>query len=206
MPKGLLGKKVGMTQIFDEDGAAVAVTVVEAGPCVVVQQKTAQSDGYEALQVGYEDISYARSNAPNTGHFESKGVSPKKHQGEFPLEEGDDYSPGDELTVEIFNAGERVDIRATTKGKGFAGVMKRHGMHGGPASHGSKVHRTPQSAGATDAQRVFPGQKMPGQMGNRNVTVENLEIVDIDPERNVLLIKGAVPGANGSLLKIEKAG
>lgn len=206
MPTGLLGKKVGMTQIFDDDGAAVAVTVIEAGPCVVVQQKSEQSDGYEALQLGYEDVSYARSNAPNTGHFESKGISPKKYQGEFPLEEGDEYSPGDELTVEIFNAGDRVDIRGTTKGKGFAGVMKRHGMHGGPASHGSKVHRTPQSAGATDAQRVFPGQKMPGQMGNRNVTIENLEIIDIDPERNVLLIRGAVPGGNRSLLKIEKAG
>ena len=206
MPKGLLGKKVGMTQIFDDDGAAVAVTVVEAGPCVVVQQKTEESDGYEALQVGYEDISYARSNAPNTGHFESRGISPKKYQGEFPVEQDDEYDPGDELTVEIFGTGQRVDIRGTTKGKGFAGVMKRHGMSGGPASHGSKVHRTPQSAGATDAQRVFPGQKMPGQMGNRAVTIKNLEIIDVDPDRNVLLIRGAVPGANGSLLRIEKSG
>jgi large subunit ribosomal protein L3 len=195
-----------MTQIFDEDGAAVAVTVIEAGPCVVVQHKTDETDGYEALQVGYEDISYSRSNAPNTGHFESKGISPKKYQSEFSVSADDELSPGDELTVEIFEIGQLVDVRGTTKGKGFAGVVKRHGMHGGPASHGSKVHRTPQSAGATDAQRVFPGQKMPGQMGNVNVTNKNLEIVDIDPERNVLLIKGSVPGANGSLLKIEKAG
>ncbi|MFO7948181.1 MAG: 50S ribosomal protein L3 [Armatimonadota bacterium] len=205
MPAGLLGKKVGMTQIFGDDGAAVAVTVVEAGPCVVVAHKTVDSDGYEAVQLGYEDVSYARANAPTIGHFESKGISPKKYQREFGVLEDEELEPGDELTVDIFEVGELVNIRGTSKGKGFAGVMKRHGMRGGPASHGSKVHRTPMSAGATDAQRVFPGQRMPGQMGNANVTTQNLEIVGIDHERNVLLIKGSVPGANGSLLKIEKA-
>jgi len=203
MPIGMLGKKIGMTRIFDADGRAVAVTVIEAGPCVVVQRKTVDVDGYEAVQLGFEDRSYARTNSPMTGHFESKGVSPKKHLQEFELTKGEDVSPGDEITVEMFEAGQIVNVIGVTKGKGFAGAMKRHGFHGGPASHGSKVHRAPMSAGATDAARVFPGQRMPGHMGHVQRKIKNLRVVEVDPENNMLVVKGAIPGPNGAVVAIE---
>ena len=199
----MLGKKIGMTRIFDADGRAVAVTVIEAGPCVVVQRKTVDVDGYEAVQLGFEDRSYARTNSPMTGHFESKGVSPKKHLQEFELTKGEDVSPGDEITVEMFEAGQIVNVIGVTKGKGFAGAMKRHGFHGGPASHGSKVHRAPMSAGATDAARVFPGQRMPGHMGHVQRKIKNLRVVEVDPENNMLVVKGAIPGPNGAVVAIE---
>lgn len=203
MPIGMLGKKIGMTRIFDADGRAVAVTVIEAGPCVVVQRKTVDVDGYEAVQLGFEDRSYARTNSPMTGHFESKGVSPKKHLQEFELAKGEDVSPGDEITVEMFEPGQIVNVIGITKGKGFAGAMKRHGFHGGPASHGSKVHRAPMSAGATDAARVFPGQRMPGHMGHVQRKIKNLRVVEVDPENNMLVVKGAIPGPNGAVVAIE---
>ena len=199
----MLGKKIGMTRIFDADGRAVAVTVIEAGPCVVVQRKTVDVDGYEAVQLGFEDRSYARTNSPMTGHFESKGVSPKKHLQEFELAKGEDVSPGDEITVEMFEPGQIVNVIGVTKGKGFAGAMKRHGFHGGPASHGSKVHRAPMSAGATDAARVFPGQRMPGHMGHAQRKIKNLRVVEVDPENNMLVVKGAIPGPNGAVVAIE---
>ncbi len=192
-----------MTRIFTEDGQVVPVTVIKAGPCVVVQRKTTERDGYEAVQVGYEPRKRRRTNSPMTGHFESRGIAPQKHLREFRLGTGDEYEEGQELTVEVFTEGELVDVSATSKGRGFAGVIKRHGFHGGPASHGSKVHRQPQSAGATDAQRVFPGQGMPGHMGNERVTIRGLKVVGVDTDDNLLLVKGSVPGPKGGLVEIR---
>ena len=203
MPVGLLGKKVGMTRIFTEQGQAVPVTVIKAGPCLVVQRKTVARDGYEAIQIGYEERKRRRTNSPMTGHFESRGLAPQKYLHEFRLSAGEEYEEGQELTVELFTEGQIVDVTATSKGRGFAGVIKRHGFHGGPASHGSEVHRTPQSAGATDAQRVFPGQRMPGHMGNERVTTRGLTVAGVDPDDNLLLIKGSVPGAKGGLVEIR---
>jgi large subunit ribosomal protein L3 len=205
MPAAMLGTKVGMTRIYDENGQAIAVTVVQAGPCVVVQRKTTESDGYEAVQLGYGERKRSRTNAPLSGHFESRGMTPKKHLREFRVGAESEYASGDEVTVAVFAVGQTVSVTGVTKGKGFAGAMKRHGFHGGPASHGSKVHRAPMSAGATDAARVFPGQRMPGRMGGNTCKVKNLEVVDIDTESHVLVIKGAVPGANGSVVAIESS-
>ena len=194
---------MGMTRIFDEHGLAIAVTVVQAGPCAVVQRKTTDTDGYEAVQVGYGERKRSRVNAPLGGHFESRGISPKKHLREFRVDAENESASGDEITVEAFEIGEAVSVTGVTKGKGFAGVIKRHGFHGGPASHGSKVHRSPMSAGATDAARVFPGQGMPGRMGGVTCKVKGLKIVDIDAENHVLVIRGAIPGPNGSVVVIE---
>lgn len=206
MPTGLLGRKVGMTRIFDDTGNAVPVTVVQAGPCVVVQRRTAERDGYEAVQVGFEEQRRSRVNEPMTGHFASKKVEPHKTLREFGLVGDEDPQPGDSVTVAIFAEGQIVDVSGTTKGRGFQGGVKRHGFRGGPASHGSKVHRAPQSAGATDAQRVFKGKRSPGHMGAAKRTVRGLRVVRVDPERNLLLIKGAVPGPNGGLLTIKPRG
>ncbi|MCD6360589.1 MAG: 50S ribosomal protein L3 [Armatimonadetes bacterium] len=203
MPTGLLGRKVGMTRIFDEAGNAVPVTVVQAGPCVVVQRKTADKDGYDAVQMGFEEQKRSRVNEPMMGHFASRNIEPQKTLREFRLMGDEDPQPGDVVTVEMFEEGQVVDVSGTTKGRGFAGGMKRHGFKGGPASHGSKVHRTPQSAGATDAQRVFKGKRSPGHMGSVKRTVRGLQVVKVDAERNLLLIKGAVPGPNGGLLTIR---
>jgi len=203
MAVGILGRKVGMTRVFDEDGQAVVATVVQAGPCVVVQRKTDETDGYEAVQVGFEDRKLSRTNAPMTGHFEKKGISPKKHLGEFRVSADDEHASGDEITVEIFEAGQLVSVSGITKGKGFAGVVKRHGFHGGPASHGSKVHRAPMSAGATDAARTFPGQRMPGRLGGVRCKIKNLKIIDVDPDNNVLVISGSIPGPNGGVVAIQ---
>jgi len=205
MPVGLLGKKIGMTRIFTEEGKAVPVTVVQAGPCTVVQRKTGQIDGYDAVQVGFERRSRHRTNSPMSGHFESRGITPLKYLTEFRVGAEEEYAEGQELTVELFKAGERVDVTGRSKGRGFAGVMKRYGFHGGPASHGSKVHRTLQSAGATDAQRIFAGTRMPGRMGHKRATVQGLTVVSVDVEENVLLIKGGVPGPNGGLVIIRPA-
>ncbi len=203
MPTGLLGKKVGMTRIFDESGNAIPVTVVQAGPCVVVQRKTTERDGYEAVQLGFEQVPRSRLNQPTLGHFLSRNVEPHRYVREFGVKPGEDLEPGTTVTVEIFSEGQLVDVTGTSKGRGFAGAMRRYGFRGGPASHGSKVHRTPQSAGATDAQRVFPGKRGPGHMGAARCTVKGLEIVRVDTERNVLLLKGAVPGPRGGLLEIK---
>jgi len=201
MRRTLMGKKIGMTRVFEESGKEIAVTVIEAGPCTVVQRKTLQTDGYEAIQVGLGERKRSRTNSPLTGHFESRGISPKQHLREIGLDPGDDYKPGDQLTVSMFKAGEIVDVTATSKGKGFAGGMKRHGFKGGPATHGSKVHRAPQSSGATDAARVFKGVRKPGQMGNVQVTTRGLTVVDVDTESNLLVLKGSVPGgSNGRVI------
>lgn len=203
MPVGLLGKKIGMTRIFAENGRAVPVTVVAAGPCTVVQRKTVATDGYEAVQLGFLRRSRRRTNSPLTGHFESRGLAPLKHLVEFRVAPDEDCQPGQEITVNMFHPGDEVEVTGRSKGRGFAGVMKRYGFHGGPASHGSKVHRSLQSAGATDAQRVFAGTRMPGHMGNERVTVKGLRVVEVDEDNNLLLIKGAVPGPNGGLLSIR---
>ena len=179
------------------------MTVVQAGPCTVVQRKTVANDGYEAVQLGFERRSRRRTNSPLTGHFESRGISPLKHLAEFRVSAAEEYEEGQEITVELFSEGQFVDVVGKSKGRGFAGVMKRYGFHGGPASHGSKVHRSLQSAGATDAQRIFPGTRMPGHMGNKRVTVKGLTIVAVDEERALLLIKGGVPGPRGGLLMIH---
>lgn len=203
MPVGLLGKKLGMTRVFSPQGESVPVTVIEAGPCVVIQRKTVARDGYEAVQIGYEERARARTNQPETGHFERHGVSPKKHLKEWRLEAEEDYQERQELTVAMFSEGQIVDILAKSKGRGFAGGMKRHGFHGGPAQHGSKVHRSPMSGGATDAARVFPGKRGPGHMGAEQVTARGLNVVRVDPERNLILVRGSVPGATGGLIAVR---
>lgn len=206
MPTGLLGKKVGMTRVFDDRGNAIPVTVVEAGPCVVVQRRTQERDGYEAVQLGFEPIPYPyrKANQPILGHFMTRGVEPHRHLREFGVSGDEELEAGAEVTVEIFEEGEMVEVTGTSKGRGFAGAMKRHGFKGGPASHGSKVHRTPQSAGATTPQRVFKGKRGPGQMGAARTTTGGLAVVKVDPERNVLLIRGSIPGPNGGLLEIKR--
>jgi large subunit ribosomal protein L3 len=203
MPVAILGKKVGMTRIFDEAGRVVPVTAIVAGPCVVVQRKTAERDGYEAIQVGYGERKRSRTNSPLTGHFRSKNIAPKRYLREFLVQAEEQYAPGDEIRVDIFSKGQTVNIQGTSKGKGFPGGMKRYHFKGGPMEHGaSKIHRKPMSAGATDAARVFPGKRSPGHMGAATVTVKGLTIVDIDTDQNLLLIRGAVPGANGGVVAV----
>ena len=204
--KTLLGKKIGMTQIFNENGAVVPVTVIEAGPEVVTQVKTVETDGYNAVQVGYEEQKAHRLNKPETGHFEKCGVAPKKHLAEFRVEDGETYEVGQEITVADFEAGKKVDVTGTSKGKGTQGNIKRHGHHRGPMTHGSKHKRLAGAlAGATYPSRVFKGNKSPGRMGRETVTVQNVELVKIDTDRNLLLVKGAVPGGKGSLVRVRYA-
>ncbi len=205
MVNGLLGKKVGMTQIFDAEGRVVPVTVVSVEPNVVSQVKTVDKDGYSAAQLAFLDVKVNRLTRPEQGHLAAAGVQPKKFLREFDIQDGQTVSVGDEIKADLFEVGEKVQIAGTSKGKGFAGVMKRHGFHGGEMTHGSMIHRKPMSAGATDAARVFKGTKRPGHMGNERVTQQGLRIVQVDLDRNLLLIKGAVPGANGGLLLIQKA-
>lgn len=204
MKKGILGKKHGMTQIFDEKGEVIPVTVIEAGPCVVVQKKTVEKDGYNAIQVGFGDVSEKKLNKPLLGHFKKAGVSPKRYLREFRLDDISGYEVGAEIKVDIFKPGDRVDVTGISKGKGFAGVIKRYGARRGPMSHGSKYHRRVGSMGATtDPGRTFKGKKMPGRMGSDRVTIQNLEVVKVDPELNLLVVKGSVPGPKGSLLIIR---
>jgi large subunit ribosomal protein L3 len=205
MVKSILGKKVGMTQIFDERGRAVPVTVIEAGPLVVTQKKTVERDGYEAVQVGYGDIKQQRLNKPEQGHLAKHSLPPKRTLREIRMEGTGDLEVGAAITVEAFNPGDLVDVIGTSKGKGFAGVVKRYHWHGADMTHGSMIHRKPQSAGATDAARIFKNTGRPGRMGNERVTVKRLRIVRTYPERNVILIRGAVPGPNGGLLTIREA-
>ncbi len=205
MPAGLLGKKLGMTRVFDEAGRALAVTVVQAGPCVVVQRRRTATDGYEAIQVGFGDLPLRKSNMPMTGHFKAHRSNPKRYLREFRLEADEAYEEGQELTVKLFEPGQSIEVTGWSKGRGFAGGMKRHGFRGGPATHGSKVHRTPQSAGATDAARVFPGKRSPGHMGNERVTIKGLRVIEVDPERHLILIRGAIPGPRGGLVIIRPA-
>ena len=232
--KMIMGRKVGMTQLFAEDGKAVPVTVLEVGPCYVVQKRTMERDGYEAIQVGYlpyndrdvsrvEDLAELHANRKESkdksavqsstkgksklnlatfGHFKRANLAPLRHLKEFRVTTPDSYTEGMEITAEIFEAGEKVNVSGTSKGRGFAGVVKRYGFHGGKATHGSMHHRKPASAGATDAARVFAGTKRPGHMGAEKVTTKGLTIVKADKEKNMLVVKGAVPGPNGGLVTI----
>jgi large subunit ribosomal protein L3 len=205
---GLLGKKIGMTQIFsEEDGSVLPVTLIEAGPCLVVQKKTVETDGYDALQLGFEDIKESKLTKPLLGHFKKANITPKRLLKEFRIEEGiDKYNVGQTLTVEIFKEGEFVDVTGTSKGRGFAGVIKRWDFRGGPGSHGSTRHRAPGSIGQSSfPSRVFKGMKMAGRMGNEKVTVQNLKIVKLDPSKNLLVVKGAIAGRNGGLVIVRKA-
>lgn len=205
MKKAILGRKVGMTQIFDETGKVIPVTVIEAGPCTVAQIKTVETDGYDAVQIGFVDVKESKLNKPEAGHFAKAKLSPKKHLREFRLSDVS-YNVGDEIKADVFAAGEMVDIQGKTKGKGFQGVIKRHGQHRGPMGHGSMYHRRPGSMGPTSTPgRVFKGKKLPGHMGAQTVTIQNLEVVRVDLDKNVILVKGSVPGAKGAILKIKDA-
>ena len=205
MKKAILGKKIGMTQIFDEKGAAIPVTVVEAGPCTVVQVKTKDADGYEAIQLGFGEVKEKKLVRPVKGHFTKANVEPKKHLREFRLEEIS-YNVGDEIKADIFAAGETVDVTGTSKGKGFQGVIKRHGQSRGPMGHGSMYHRRPGSMGSTSTPgRVFKGKNLPGHMGMETVTIQNLEVVRVDLDKNIILVKGSVPGNKGAILKIRNS-
>ena len=204
MKKAILSKKVGMTQIFNEAGELVPVTVLQAGPCVVTQVKTTENDGYEAVQVGFEDIREKLVNKPVKGMFDKAGVSYKRYVREFKLE--GEYSVKDEIKVDVFEAGDKIDATAIAKGKGFQGAIKRHGQSRGPMAHGSKYHRHAGSNGSCSTpSRVFKGKKMPGHMGGKKVTTQNLEVVRVDAEKNLLLVKGAVPGPKKSLVTIKES-
>nr|WP_120167043.1 50S ribosomal protein L3 [Thermohalobacter berrensis] len=204
--KGILGKKIGMTQIFRENGEVVPVTVIEAGPVTVVQKKTEEKEGYNSVQVGFEDAKEKKVNKPLKGHFDKSGVNYKKHLTEFRVDNPDDYEVGQEIKADVFEEGDKVDVTGISKGKGFQGAIKRHGQSRGPETHGSKYHRRPGSMGASaDPSRVFKGKKLPGHMGHEKVTVANLEVVKVDTERNLLLVKGAVPGPKGGLLTIKES-
>lgn len=203
---GLIGKKIGMSRIFQESGAAVSVTVVEAGPCPVVQVKTEDSDGYRAVQLGFGAQKEKRTAKAESGHAAKVGLDAAPAiLREFAVAEGEEFEPGQELTVELFEEGERVKVTGTSKGRGFQGVVKRHGFAGRPASHGHSMSRTPGSIGpGTDPSRVIKGKKLPGRMGGKRATIRNLEVVKIDPERNLLFLKGSVPGARNSYVLIRK--
>ena len=206
MKKGIIGKKIGMTQIFDEKGNVVPVTVIEATPNVVAQVKTVETDGYNSIQLGYGEVKDKHINKPEKGHFTKAGLAAKKHLREFRVEDVENYKVGDEVKADIFEAGEKIDVQGTTKGKGFQGVIKRHGQHRGPMGHGSMYHRRPGSMGSTSTPgRVFKGKKLPGHMGRVTVTIQNLDVVRVDMDKNVILVKGSVPGAKGSILKIKSA-
>jgi large subunit ribosomal protein L3 len=203
--KNMIGKKVGMTQIFKEDGQVIPVTVVEAGPLIVVQKKTIESDGYDAIQVGFQEIKERRANKPAKGHFDKADLEYKKYLREFKVSNPDDYEIGQEIKADAFAEGDMIDVTGTSKGKGTQGVIKRHGFGRGRETHGSKFHRAPggMSAG-TYPGRVFKGHKMAGRMGNERVTVQNLEVVRVDADKNLLLIKGAIPGPKKGLVIIKE--
>ncbi len=202
--EGLLGKKVGMTQLFSPDGEAIPVTVVEAGPCLVVQRKSQERDGYSAIQLAYEPLKRGRANKPRAGHFAKAGLEPWRFLREFSLGPEDELQPGAELNVTIFSPGDRVDVSGISKGRGFAGVIKRHGFAGGPGGHGSMFNRAPGSIGASAfPSRVFKGTRLPGHMGAERVTVQSLRVVEVIPERNLLLLHGAVPGPRNGLLEVR---
>ena len=203
MKKAILGKKVGMTQVFTKEGLAVPVTVVETGPCFVVQKKTVERDGYGAIQVGFGEKRERLFTKPAKGHFSKAGVRPLRFLKELRIEDWDSYQVGQEIKADLFSAGEKVDVVGTSKGKGFAGAIKRHNFHRGPMAHGSKYHRRPGSLGAKGPARVYKGRKLPGHLGAARVTVQNLEVVRVDADRNLLAIKGAIPGPRGGLVMIK---
>ena len=205
MKKAILATKVGMTQIFNENGALVPVTVLQAGPCVVTQVKTAENDGYKAVQVGFVDKREKLVNKPQKGHFDKAGVSGKRFVREFRFENAEEYSVKDEIKADIFAAGDKIDATAISKGKGFQGAIKRHGQSRGPMAHGSKFHRHQGSNGAcSDPSKVFKGKGMPGHMGSKRITIQNLEVVRIDAENNLILVKGAVPGPKKALVTLKE--
>ena len=206
MNKGIIGKKIGMTQIFDEKGNVIPVTVIETAGNVVAQVKTVETDGYNAIQLGYGEIKDKHINKPETGHFAKAKLANKKHLREFRMDSVEEYKVGDEVKADIFTAGEKIDVQGTSKGKGFQGVIKRHGQSRGPMGHGSMYHRRPGSMGSTSTPgRVFKGKKLPGHMGRITITIQNLDVVRVDMDKNVILLKGSVPGAKGSILKIKSA-
>lgn len=207
MNKAIIGKKVGMTQIFDETGKVIPVTLIEAGPCVVLQKKTAEKDGYEAVQLGYEDIAERKLSQPELGHLKKAGEARKKHLKEFKLDQAADMNVGDEITVETFEEGDRVDVTGTSKGKGFAGVIKRHGAQRTPMTHGGgPVHRHAGSMGSsTDPSRIFKGKIGAGHMGHEQVTVLNLDVVNVDTELSIIAVRGAIPGPKGSVVYLRNS-
>ncbi len=205
MAKGILGKKLGMTQIFNTEGAAVPVTVIEAGPCVVVQHKTAENDGYTAIQVAFGEKKEKTVTKPIKGHFAKVNLKPRRYLREFRVAEGEMTAIGEEIKADLFSEGQFVDVIGTSKGKGYAGAIKRWNFNRGPMRHGSMYHRRPGALNATDPARVFKGRRLPGRMGNEQVTVHNLQVVKVDPERNLLLVEGAVPGIRGALVVVREA-
>lgn len=204
MKKAILGKKVGMTQIFSKEGKAIPVTVIQAGPNVVVQKKTVENDGYSSIQVGYQDKDEKKVNKPMKGHFAKAKVATKRYLRELRVENAESFEIGQEIKADVFAEGDKVDVSGVSKGKGTAGTIKRFNAHRGPMRHGSKFHRAPGSMGASsDPSRTFKGKKLPGRMGNENTTVQNLEVVKVDAEKNYILVKGGVPGIRGSLVMIK---
>lgn len=205
MKKAILGKKIGMTQSFDEAGNVVPVTVLEAGPCPVLQKKTVASDGYDAIQVGFGQQKEQRLSNPERGHFKKANVAPCLRVAELRLQNVDGYEVGQVLGVDLFQIGDRVDVAGISKGKGTAGSIKRHNQRRGPMAHGSRYHRGPGSLGAVGPAKIFKGRPLPGRMGAERVTVQNLEIIKIDTERNLLLVKGSIPGIRGSIVRIKNS-
>lgn len=205
MKKAILARKEGMTQIFDDSGRVIPVTVLKAGPCKVIMKRTADRDGYEAVQVGFEEKKLSRVNKPERGHFDGAQAAPTRVLKEFRLENTDEYEPGQEITSDIFAAGDKVDISGISKGKGFTGSIKRHNQSTGPKTHGSHYYRGPGTLGPMEPSKVFKGRPLPGRMGGKTSTILNLEVVDVDPDNNVLLVKGAVPGHRGTLLEVRES-
>lgn len=205
MNKAIIGKKVGMTQIFDEKGTVIPVTVIEAGPCVIAQIKNAETDGYNAIQLGYGDVKEKHINKPEQGHFKKANLAFKKHLREFRVNSVEDVKVGDEVKVDVFEAGDKIDVQGTTKGKGFQGVIKRWNQSRGPETHGSTYHRRVGSMGTMRPMRVLKGKKLPGHMGNEQVTIQNLMIVDVDTENKYILVSGNVPGAKNTFVFIREA-
>ncbi len=206
MNKTIIGKKIGMTQIFDEVGLVIPVTVIEAGPCTVTQVKTIETDGYNSIQLGYGEVKEKHMNKPLKGHFTKSKLALKKHLREFRVDNIQEVKVGDEIKADVFEQGDKIDVQGITKGKGFQGVIKRHGQHRGPMGHGSMYHRRPGSMGPTSTPgRVFKGKKLPGHMGCQTVTIQNLDVVRVDMDKNVILVKGSVPGAKGAIVKIKKS-
>ncbi len=204
MKKAIIGKKLGMTQIFDEKGRVIPVTIIEAIPNVVSQVKTIETDGYNAIQLAYGEVKESKVNKPVKGHFAKAGITPKKHLREFRVDSVEEYKVGDEIKADTFTAGDKIDVQGTSKGKGFQGVIKRHGQSRGPMGHGSMYHRRPGSMGPTSTPgRVFKGKKLPGHMGVDTITIQNLDVVKVDMDKNVILVKGSVPGVKGAILKIR---
>lgn len=204
--KSLLGKKIGMTQIFAEDGRVVPVTVVQAGPCTVIQKKTVETDGYNAIRIGFGDVKEKNLNKPTLGQYKKAGVTPTKYMREVRMDELGDIEVGAEFKVDVFETGEKVDVCGVSKGKGFLGVIARWGQHRGPMTHGSRYHRRPGSMGAcASPAKVMKGKRLPGRGGGERTTIQNLEVIKVDADKNLILIKGAIPGAKGGLVTVRKS-